>query len=111
MSLNLFILVLRIGSAVLLYLFLIGAILVMWRDWHAIAKQMEVRRIAAKRTFGQLVVVRLERASWCRATRFRSRSSLDWDAQRQIAWSLMMPLPPLNTHDSLFETGAGGWRI
>ncbi|MBN1584010.1 MAG: FHA domain-containing protein [Anaerolineae bacterium] len=57
MSLNLVVFVLRIGSAALLYLFLIGAIFVMWRDWRAVARQVEDRRTVSRRTFGQLVVV------------------------------------------------------
>jgi hypothetical protein len=57
MSLNLLVFVLRIGSAALLYLFLIGAVFVMWRDWRATAMQSERRRAAARRTFGQLVVL------------------------------------------------------
>jgi hypothetical protein len=54
--LDLLIFVLRIGSAALLYLFLIGAVVVIWRDWRAVASQLEGKRAAAKRTFGQLVV-------------------------------------------------------
>jgi pSer/pThr/pTyr-binding forkhead associated (FHA) protein len=57
MSLNLLIFVLRIGSAALLYLFMIGAVFVMWRDWRAVAEQVESRRTTARRTFGQLVVI------------------------------------------------------
>lgn len=57
MSLNILVLMLRAGSAALLYLFLIGAVFVMWRDWQAVARQVEDRRAMARKPFGQLVVI------------------------------------------------------
>ena len=57
MSLNLLVFALRVGSAALLYLFLIGAVVIMWRDWQAVARQVEDRHTMARRTFGQLVII------------------------------------------------------
>jgi hypothetical protein len=57
MSLNLAVLLLRIVAAVLLYLFLLGVIIVMWRDWRAVASQVARQREAAVQSLGQLVVV------------------------------------------------------
>jgi hypothetical protein len=59
MSLNLLVFLLRIGSAALLYLFLFGAVAVMWRDWQAVAEQTARKREIAARTFGRLVVTRV----------------------------------------------------
>lgn len=57
MSLSILIFLLRAGAAALLYLFLIGAVFVMWRDWQAVARQVGDRRAMARKTFGQLVVI------------------------------------------------------
>ena len=57
MSPNVLILLLRIGAAALLYLFLLGAVSVIWRDWRALARQTADRREADARTLGRLVVV------------------------------------------------------
>jgi hypothetical protein len=57
MSLNLMVLLLRIAAAVLLYLFLLGVVIVMWRDWRAVASQVARQREAAVQSLGQLVVV------------------------------------------------------
>jgi pSer/pThr/pTyr-binding forkhead associated (FHA) protein len=51
------ILLLRITSAIVLYAFLLGAILVMWRDWRAVARQAERTHQASARSLGRLVVV------------------------------------------------------
>lgn len=57
MSLNVLILVLRIASALLLYLFLLGAVALIWRDWRAVARQAEQSRARAVQALGRLVVV------------------------------------------------------
>lgn len=57
MSLNALILVLRLLAAVLLYLFMAGVVIVIWRDWRATARQSEQARESAARTLGRLVVV------------------------------------------------------
>ena len=57
MSLNALILVLRIGAAALLYLFVIGVVAAMWRDWRAVARQTEQTRSTATRSLGRLIVV------------------------------------------------------
>ncbi len=57
MSLNALILVLRIAAAVLLYLFLLGTVVVIWRDWRVLARQVEQAREATARPLGRLVVV------------------------------------------------------
>ncbi len=57
MSANVLILILRFAAAGLLYLFLLGVVVVMWRDWRAVARQAEERRAAAFRSLGRLVVV------------------------------------------------------
>jgi hypothetical protein len=54
---NALILVLRIAAAALLYLFLLGALVVIWRDWHTLARQMERTREADTRPLGKLVVI------------------------------------------------------
>jgi pSer/pThr/pTyr-binding forkhead associated (FHA) protein len=56
-SLNALILVLRLTAAGLLYLFLLGIVIVMWRDWRAVARQVAQDREVANRSLGQLVVV------------------------------------------------------
>jgi pSer/pThr/pTyr-binding forkhead associated (FHA) protein len=56
-SLSVLILLLRITAAILLYLFLAGAVVVMWRDWRAVAQQAEQTREVTTRSLGRLVVV------------------------------------------------------
>ena len=58
MSLNQVILLLRIAAAALLYLFLLGVVAMMWRDWRAVAQanvfaQAAQRREAAARPPGR----------------------------------------------------------
>lgn len=57
MSLNVVILALRVAAAVLLYLFLAGIVVVMWRDWRATARQIQDVRDSGARTLGRLVVL------------------------------------------------------
>ncbi|MBN1643154.1 MAG: FHA domain-containing protein [Anaerolineae bacterium] len=57
MSLNALILVLRIAAAALLYLFLLGALVVIWRDWRVLARQVEGQRAVSARPLGRLIVV------------------------------------------------------
>jgi hypothetical protein len=54
---SLLILALRVGAAALLYLFLLAAVAVIWRDWRAAALQVQGTRRAAARSWGRLVVV------------------------------------------------------
>jgi pSer/pThr/pTyr-binding forkhead associated (FHA) protein len=56
-SSNVLILVLRIAAAALLYLFLLGAVVVIWRDWRALTRQVEGQREARARPLGRLVVI------------------------------------------------------
>ncbi len=58
MTANLSILLLRILSAGLLYAFLTGAVIIIWRDWRAVARQMERKGETATRSLGRLIVVR-----------------------------------------------------
>lgn len=57
MSGNLLILVLRVAAVALLYLFLLGAVAIMWRDWRTVSRQVEAARRSSARPPGQLVVV------------------------------------------------------
>ena len=57
MSPNVAILGLRIAALVLLYLFLAAMVAIMWRDWRAVARQVQHTRQAATRSWGRLVVV------------------------------------------------------
>ena len=57
MSLNVLILLLRIVAAIVLYLFLGGVVVVIWRDWRAVARQAEQKRETSVRSLGRLVVV------------------------------------------------------
>jgi len=56
-SFHLLILALRIAAIVLLYLFLLGVVLIMWRDWRAVARQIEQARHSSARSLGRLVVI------------------------------------------------------
>jgi hypothetical protein len=56
-SLEWTILALRFVVALLLYAFIGGALLLIWRDWRATAGQVERTRRAAARPLGRLVVV------------------------------------------------------
>jgi pSer/pThr/pTyr-binding forkhead associated (FHA) protein len=56
-SLNVLILLLRIAAAIILYLFLAGVVVVMWRDWRAVARQVAQTRHTSARSLGRLVVV------------------------------------------------------
>jgi hypothetical protein len=56
-SLNVLLLMLRIAGAALLYLFLFGLLLVIWRDWRTVADQAGRARASAGRSLGRLVVV------------------------------------------------------
>ena len=57
MSPNVLVLLLRIAAAIVLYCFLLGAVVVMWRDWHVVARQAEQMHRASSRALGRLVVV------------------------------------------------------
>ena len=57
MSLNVLILLLRIAAAIVLYLFLLGVVAVMWRDWRTVARQADQSHQASTRSLGRLVVV------------------------------------------------------
>lgn len=57
MGLSLFILALRIAGAVLLYLFVLGAVAVIWRDWRAAARQVQEARRSSVVPLGRLVVI------------------------------------------------------
>jgi hypothetical protein len=56
-SLNVVILILRFAAAAILYLLLLGAVIVMWRDWRAVAQRSEQVRETAARALGRLVVI------------------------------------------------------
>lgn len=51
------ILLLRIAAVLLLYLFLLGAVIVIWRDWRTVAQQVQASRESATRSLGRLIVV------------------------------------------------------
>ena len=57
MGLSLFILALRIAGVVLLYLFVLGAVAVIWRDWRAAVRQVQETRRASAVPLGRLVVI------------------------------------------------------
>ena len=57
MSINVLILLLRIVAAIVLYSFLGGVLIVMWRDWRTVARQAEQKRETSVRSHGHLVVV------------------------------------------------------
>lgn len=57
MGLSLLILVLRILAVVLLYLFVLGVVAVMWRDWRAVSQQVNAVRQTASLPLGRLLVV------------------------------------------------------
>jgi hypothetical protein len=56
-SLNVLLLILRLAGAALLYVFLLGVLAVIWRDWRTVADQAERTRASAGRSLGRLVVV------------------------------------------------------
>jgi pSer/pThr/pTyr-binding forkhead associated (FHA) protein len=56
-SLNAMILLLRVVAAVILYLFLLGAVVVIWRDWRAVARQSAEARVSMTRSLGRLIVI------------------------------------------------------
>jgi hypothetical protein len=56
-SVNAVILILRVVAAVALYLFLLGAVLVIWRDWRAVARQSAEARASTTRSLGRLTVI------------------------------------------------------
>jgi pSer/pThr/pTyr-binding forkhead associated (FHA) protein len=56
-SVNVLLLILRVAGALLLYIFLLGVLAVIWRDWRAVANQAEQSRASTSRSLGQLVVV------------------------------------------------------
>jgi len=70
MSLNVLILILRIVSATLLYLFLLSAVLIIWRDGRAVAKQAIQQRQIEARPLGRLVVVEAGKTGWTRGEAF-----------------------------------------
>lgn len=51
------ILLLRVVAAVILYLFLLGAVVVIWRDWRAVARQSAEARVSMTRSLGRLIVI------------------------------------------------------
>ena len=57
MGLNLAILALRIVAVVLLYLFILGVVALMWRDWRAVSQQVRAVRWSAALPLGRLLVV------------------------------------------------------
>ena len=57
MNLPIVILILRVTAITLLYLFLLGVVAVMWRDWRVVARHSERIRASAARSLGRLVVV------------------------------------------------------
>lgn len=57
MNANVIILLLRIAAGVVLYAFLLVVVGVMWRDWRAVAGQVEASRQAAAQPLGRLVVL------------------------------------------------------
>ncbi len=57
MSLPLLLLLLRIAAAALLYLFLLGVIVVIWRDWRATERIAALTRRERAQPLGHLVVV------------------------------------------------------
>jgi hypothetical protein len=57
MGLSLLILTLRIVAVILLYLFLLGIVTVMWRDWRAVSQQVKAVRQAASLPLGCLLVI------------------------------------------------------
>lgn len=57
MSPSLVILGLRIAALALLYGFLLAMAAITWRDWRAVARQVQQARRAAARTWGRLVVI------------------------------------------------------
>ena len=57
MSLDLVLLALRFAAVLLLYLLILGAIAIVWRDWRAAARQVEQVRHSAARPPGRLIVV------------------------------------------------------
>jgi len=57
MGVSLIILALRVGAVLLLYLFLLGVVAVIWREWRDAARQVEEARRDAARPLGRLVVV------------------------------------------------------
>lgn len=70
MSLNVLILILRIVGAALLYLFMAVAVLVVWRDWRAAARQVTAQRAAEAKPLGRLVVVEPGKTGWTRGEAF-----------------------------------------
>jgi pSer/pThr/pTyr-binding forkhead associated (FHA) protein len=56
-SLDWIILALRVAAMALLYLLMLGAVAVIWRDWRATVRQVEGARQASARSLGRLVVV------------------------------------------------------
>jgi hypothetical protein len=57
MNAGLAILALRIGATVLLYLFLMGVAVIIWRDWRAVSRQVIAARRVEDRPLGRLVIV------------------------------------------------------
>jgi len=56
-SLNSLILVLRFAAAVLLYLFVLGIVVVIWRDWRSVARQVAHYKEVTNRSWGRLVII------------------------------------------------------
>ena len=57
MGLSILILVLRIVAIVLLYVFVLGVVGIMWRDWRAVSRQVQAVRQTASLPLGRLVVI------------------------------------------------------
>jgi hypothetical protein len=57
MSQNVVILMLRIVTIALLYLFLLGVVAVLWRDWRAVSSHVQRTRRSSARPLGRLVVI------------------------------------------------------
>jgi pSer/pThr/pTyr-binding forkhead associated (FHA) protein len=57
MGLSVTILLLRIGAIVLLYAFLLGVAAIIWREWRAMAEEVQRTRSNAAAPLGRLVVI------------------------------------------------------
>jgi pSer/pThr/pTyr-binding forkhead associated (FHA) protein len=56
-NLDILILVLRIAATAILYVFVLGVVAVLWRDWRAVADRAQQAHEAQARPLGHLIVV------------------------------------------------------